>query len=133
MSVSEAVPRVSASVRTRPIYVGGAWTSTADEVAVRPPATPDQPCAVTYHAGVEELERATLAALGAEAPLAALPAYGRGDALRAVSAGILERRDDLATQLAQEAGKPIKDATIEIERGALTFRTAAEECERAYG
>ncbi len=36
-------------------------------------------------------------------------------------------------QLAAEAGKPIRDAATEIERGALTFRVAAEEAERLYG
>src|SRR6185369_5182379 len=30
-------------------------------------------------------------------------------------------------------GKPIRDAEVEIERGALTFRLAAEEAERQYG
>jgi acyl-CoA reductase-like NAD-dependent aldehyde dehydrogenase len=133
MAVSEPVVDPARRVATRPIYVGGVWTSTADECEVRPPANPGEPYAVTYHAGPEELERATVAALEAEKPLAALPAYVRADALRAVSAGILERRDQLAAQLAQEAGKPIKDATVEIERGALVFRIAAEEAERAYG
>jgi len=74
-----------------------------------------------------------MAAVAAEAPLAALAAYERGQALRSISAGILERRDELAAQLAAEAGKPLRDATTEIERGALTFRLAAEEAERAYG
>ncbi len=133
MAVSEPVADPARRLATRPIYVGGEWTTTEDEVAVCSPASPDEPIARTYHAGPDELERATVAALAAEKPLAALPAYVRADALRAVAAGILERRDELAVQLAQEAGKPIKDATVEIERGALTFRIAAEEAERAYG
>jgi glyceraldehyde-3-phosphate dehydrogenase (NADP+) len=82
---------------------------------------------------VDEYERSVEAALVAEASLAALPAYERGGALRAVAARILERLEELSVQLAAEAGKPIKDARVEIERGALCFRLAAEEAERMYG
>src|SRR4051794_18537696 len=121
------------SVASRAIYLGGTWARTDDEFGVRQPGSDDEPFATTYHAGADELERATIAALAAEAPLATMPAYARAEALRSVAAGIRERREELAVQLAQEAGKPIKDATVEIERGALTFRIAAEEAERAYG
>ncbi len=116
----------------RPIYVGGAWVATADEFELVSPGA-DRPFARACHAGEPELERAIEAAVAAEEPLATLPAYERSAALRAVGEGILARRDELARQLALEAGKPIKDATTEIERGALTFRLAAEEAERQYG
>jgi glyceraldehyde-3-phosphate dehydrogenase (NADP+) len=89
--------------------------------------------ATTYLAGPAEVERAIAAAAAAEAPLAALGAYERAAALRTIAAGILERAPELAPQLAREAGKPIRDARTEIERGALTFRVAAEEAERIYG
>lgn len=126
LAATETAPR-------RPIYVAGDWVSTADPVAVLPPADSARPLAVTYHAGEAELERAIEGAVAAEEPLAALAAYERSDALRAVGAGILERREELSRQLAAEAGKPIRDARVEIERGALTFRIAAEEAERLYG
>jgi acyl-CoA reductase-like NAD-dependent aldehyde dehydrogenase len=116
----------------RPIYVAGEWVANGDVAQIRTPGAA-APFATTYHASAEDLERATVAAVAAERPLAALAAFERADALRAVAAGILERRDELARQLAQEAGKPIKDATVEIERGALTFRLSAEEAERQLG
>lgn len=107
---------------------------TATELAiVRPGAREKGPWAISYLAGAEDYERAVEAALAAEAPLAALPAYERGAALRSVATGILERLEELSVQLAAEAGKPIKDARVEIERGALCFRLAAEEAERMYG
>ena len=117
----------------RPIYVGGRWATTAEAVAVTQPGRPDAPVAITYHAGVDEYEEAVEAAVRAEEPLSALAAFERGEALRAVSGWILEDVEGLARQLALEAGKPIKDARTEIERGALTFRLAAEEAERMYG
>jgi acyl-CoA reductase-like NAD-dependent aldehyde dehydrogenase len=122
----------SAPALERPIFVAGEWVKTADAVPVCGPGD-DRVIAVTFHAGAAEVERAIEAAVDAEEPFAALSAFDRAEALRAVSAGILERRDELAAQLAAEAGKPIKDAAVEIERGALTFRLAAEEAERQYG
>ena len=123
------------SVPRRPILVGGEWLTTAQQWPVHRPASnrEDAPIATTFLAGRLEYERAVEAAIAAERPLAALAAHERGDALRAVAAGILERREELSVQLAAEAGKPIKDARIEIERGALTFRIAGEEAERVYG
>src|SRR6476646_173161 len=117
----------------RPIYVAGEWVETGEQIDVRSPADAGQAIARTFHAGPVELERAISSAVAAEAPMAALGAYERGDALRQIGAGILARRDELAAQLAAEAGKPIRDAEVEIERGALTFRLAAEEAERQYG
>src|SRR4051812_7904179 len=117
----------------RAIYIAGDWTETADPVAVVAPGNDETPIAVTFHAGPDECERAIAAAVAAEAPMAAMPAYERAAALRSISEGISERRDELSRQLAAEAGKPIRDAATEVERGALTFRLAAEEAERIYG
>jgi acyl-CoA reductase-like NAD-dependent aldehyde dehydrogenase len=117
----------------RPIYVAGDWVATDDLVPVHVPGRDGAPIAVTCHAGPAECERAIAAAVAAERPLAAMPAFERAAALRAIADGILARAPELARQLAGEAGKPIRDAATEIERGALTFRVAAEEAERIYG
>jgi glyceraldehyde-3-phosphate dehydrogenase (NADP+) len=118
---------------SRPIYVAGAFVTTAEPVEVIAPGNDRRPIAVTYHALEDEYERAVEGALAAEAPLAGLAAFERSAALHAVSRGILDRAEELSQQLAAEAGKPIRDARTEIERGALTFRIAAEEAERLYG
>jgi acyl-CoA reductase-like NAD-dependent aldehyde dehydrogenase len=120
-------------VPERPIYVAGEWTRTDSPVVVAVAGEPDRPLATTFHAGPVELERAIAAAVAAEEPLAGLAAYERADALRHVAAGIVSQRVELAEQLAAEAGKPVRDAQVEIDRGALVFRTAAEEAERIYG
>ena len=122
-----------AAAPSRPIFLAGEWITTGEPVEVRPPAAPGEPLAVTYLAGEAELDRALDAAVAAERPLAALAAYERADALRAVAEGLLARVGELAVQLAAEAGKPVRDAAVEIERGALTFRLAAEEAERRTG
>jgi acyl-CoA reductase-like NAD-dependent aldehyde dehydrogenase len=50
-----------------------------------------------------------------------------------VAQSTTERKQEFATTLAQEAGKPIKAARIEVERAAFTFNIAAEEATRIYG
>ena len=50
-----------------------------------------------------------------------------------VSRGLVARRDEIARTLAGEAGKPIRDATTETERAAMTFHVAAEEARRLGG
>ena len=46
---------------------------------------------------------------------------------------ISQDADELAELLTRESGKPIRDAKGEVARGALTFRTAAEEALRING
>src|SRR4051812_49513609 len=62
-----------------------------------------------------------------------MPAYRRADILMGVSAGLRARRDEIARTLAAEAGKPIRDATTETDRAAMTFHVAAEEARRLGG
>ena len=87
----------------------------------------------TWLAGDEEFDRAADAAVAAAPVIRALPAYQRASILAAVSAGLKTRRDEIARTLAGEAGKAIKDATIEVERAVMTFQTAAEEAHRVGG
>ena len=53
--------------------------------------------------------------------------------LREISAGIKARREELGRLIALEAGKPIRDALVEVDRAVLTFRLGAEEAERMVG
>src|SRR6478752_1045156 len=62
-----------------------------------------------------------------------LPAYERGAILRNISAGIKARREELGRLIALEAGKPIRDSLVEVDRATLTFRLGAEEAERMTG
>jgi acyl-CoA reductase-like NAD-dependent aldehyde dehydrogenase len=125
--------RGGSQVPERPIYVAGEWVRTDDPVVVEVAGEAGRGLAIVFLAGAAELERATAGAVAAEGPLAQLAAYERAEALRHVAAGIVVQRVELAEQLAAEAGKPVRDAQVEIDRGALVFRTAAEEAERIYG
>jgi glyceraldehyde-3-phosphate dehydrogenase (NADP+) len=62
-----------------------------------------------------------------------LPTYKRA-ALLFKLADLMERRkDEFAQLLCAEAGKPIRDARVEAERGVFTLRVAAEEAQRMGG
>ncbi len=93
----------------------------------------DELVATTFQAGAEELERATIAAVDAFGKTRRLASYERRDALAHVAACIERDAEELSELLTRESGKPIRDARGEVLRGALTFRTAAEEALRITG
>ena len=115
-----------------PIYLAGEFVEAGTPLEVHDPAT-DELVATTFQAGTDELERAITAAAEAFEQTRRLASFERRDALAHVAACIERDADELATLLSRESGKPIKDARGEVARGALTFRTAAEEALRING
>lgn len=63
----------------------------------------------------------------------ALPAHARAAVLERIAAGLRERGEEIARLLAAEAGKPVSNARIEVERAIYVFRTGAEEAKRQGG
>jgi glyceraldehyde-3-phosphate dehydrogenase (NADP+) len=104
-----------------------------DRLEVANPADPANPAGATYNATPEQYEEAVNAAVEAFEVTRKLPAYERGRILREISAGIKARREELGRLIALEAGKPIRDALVEVDRATLTFRLGAEEAERMTG
>jgi glyceraldehyde-3-phosphate dehydrogenase (NADP+) len=117
---------------TVPIYLAGEFVEAGTPLEVRNPATGEL-VATTWQAGPDELERATAAAVSAFEQTRRLASFERRDALQHVSDSITRDADELAELLTRESGKPIRDARGEVARGALTFRTAAEEALRING
>jgi acyl-CoA reductase-like NAD-dependent aldehyde dehydrogenase len=117
---------------TVPIYLAGELVEAGSPLEVRDPANGEL-VATTFQAGADELERATAAAVEAFEQTRRLASFERRDALAHVAQRITEDADDLAELLTRESGKPIRDARTEVTRGALTFRTAAEEALRING
>ena len=115
------------------IYLAGEWVDSPDVLVIDNPADPATPAGATYNATAEQVERAVEAAVAAFEQTRVLPAYERARALREISAGIKNRREELGRILAIEAGKPVRDALAEIDRAVFTFRLAAEEAERITG
>ncbi|HEX5015226.1 MAG TPA: aldehyde dehydrogenase family protein [Candidatus Limnocylindrales bacterium] len=123
----------TAGTKPHPIFLAGRWVESDDPLEVSNPANRDEPAGATFHATPEQYEEAVQAAVAAFETTRTLPAYERGAILRNISAGIKGRREELGRILSLEAGKPIRDALIEVDRAALTFRLGAEEAERIVG
>lgn len=115
-----------------PLYLAGQFQTTSTPLQVRSPYSGEQ-VYLTYGAGSAELETAINAALAAQEALRTQPIFERYRVLQQVSASILKHRDEFATVMAREAGKPWKTAQLEVERAAQTFLTAAEEAKRLPG
>jgi acyl-CoA reductase-like NAD-dependent aldehyde dehydrogenase len=115
------------------IYLAGRWVDSPDRLEVTNPADPANPAGATYNATEAQYEEAVTAAVAAFEQTRVLPAYERGRALREISNGIKARREEIGRVLSLEAGKPIRDALVEVDRAVLTFRLGAEEAERMTG
>lgn len=89
------------------------------------------PVASVHRAGPDDLEQAIAAAERAFAATRALPLHRRASILRGVSERIAARAEELARTIALEAGKPIKQARVEVGRSVSTFAAAAEEASRS--
>ena len=120
------------SARKHPIFVAGQWQTSDDPLAIRNPYSGDI-VGVTYQASRGQLEEAIVAAERAFEIMRQMPTFERVALLKAMAAGLRERRDEVAQTIAAEAGKPIRDAEVETDRGVFTLETAAEEAKRMEG
>jgi len=121
-----------APVATHGFFVDGRWQQDGDPVEIRAPYDGGLIARITQ-GRKEHAEAAIAAAVKAFGTTRRLPAFERQRVLRQISAYMVERKDEFARTLAQEAGKPIKAARSEVDRAIFTFNVAAEESTRIYG
>ncbi|MDP9483882.1 MAG: aldehyde dehydrogenase family protein, partial [Chloroflexota bacterium] len=119
--------------KPHPIFLAGRWVDSPDPLLVSNPADADNPAGSTFNATEAQYEEAVEAAVAAFQVTRTLPAFERGRILREIAAGIKGRREELGRLLSTEAGKPIRDALVEVDRAVVTFRLGAEEAERMVG
>jgi len=84
-------------------------------------------------ASPEDVRAALDANVAAARACRTMPAYERAAALRKVADGLAAERSELVRTLALEAGKPISQARLELDRAIFVFRDAAEEATRISG
>jgi len=121
-----------APVATHGFFVDGRWQQEGDIVEIRSPYDGTLVARVAQ-GRKEHAEAAIAAAVKAFGTTRRLPAFERQRILRQIVAFMIERKEEFARTLAQEAGKPIKAARTEIERSIFTFTVAAEESTRIHG
>src|ERR1700752_4390744 len=113
-------------------FMDGRWHDDGDIVEIRSPYDGSLIARVTQ-GRKEHAEAAIAAAVKAFGTTRRLPAFERQRVPPQVASSIAERKEEFARPRAQEAGKPIKSARIEVERAIFTFNVAAEESTRIYG
>ena len=123
---------VTTPTRSFGYYLNGNWSTSGREAVVTSPYD-HSVVAVVYEASRDDVETAIQSAVQAFAITRKLTSYQRTGILRRIAEGIRHRREEFARTICQEAGKPIKTARIEVDRGIYTFEVAAEEASRIYG
>ncbi|MFM8594637.1 MAG: aldehyde dehydrogenase family protein, partial [Chloroflexota bacterium] len=120
------------SAKRYPIYLGGEWVESNDLLPVTNPYD-GSVIGVTFSATAEQVELATQKAVEAQHAMNRLGVFERVAILESIANQMAARRDEVARMIALEAGKPIRDAEVETDRGIFTIRTAAEEAKRIEG
>ncbi|MCS7294855.1 MAG: aldehyde dehydrogenase family protein, partial [Dehalococcoidia bacterium] len=118
--------------REYPFYCGGEWRTSPNRLEIRNPYN-DELVGVTYTATEQDFEDAVTAAQQAFEVTRRLQSYERAEILLRLADGLRRRQEEFARLIAQEAGKPIRDARVEVQRGIFTLTTAAEEAKRIGG
>src|SRR5213592_1598849 len=121
---------MATTVAERKVLVGGEWIETGSWLEVRSPYSGEVVGRVAK-AGAAETRRAVDAA---EAALAEpLPAHKRAEILVRVAGALGRRHDEVARQISDESGKPMKAARVEAKRAMSTYTFAAVEARKLAG
>jgi acyl-CoA reductase-like NAD-dependent aldehyde dehydrogenase len=116
------------------MLIDGRWTDSADRrtKAIRNPGTGEIIDEVPM-ATEDDVDRALQSAVEGSRRMRALPAHRRSAILTRASEAIQGRREELATLLARENGKPIGQTRAEVEVAGRLFSGFAEEGRRIFG
>lgn len=114
------------------IFLGGKWQEVLDTLEVHAPFD-GKVVGTCGRASAADLEASIVAAEEGFQIMRALPSYRRADMCAKVAAALRQRKDEFARTLALEAGKPIKQARVEMDRAIFIWEVAAEEAKRMGG
>ena len=112
------------------LLIGGEWYETGETIDVTSPYDGSVVGRVAY-GGAEDARRAIDAA--EQAMRTPIPAHQRAAVLDGVAELLRERRDEFARTIAEEAGKPLTTAGMEVDRAVQTMIFSALEARRLTG
>lgn len=112
--------------------IGGEKLRTDEAEAIRNPYT-GEVIAECYQASSAQAQDAIARAAKAFETTRRMPRYQRAEILNRLADIIDSEKEDLATLISLEAGKPMVDARGEVARSVLNCRGAAEEAKRTIG
>ena len=114
------------------LFIGGKWRDTPDHLPVVNPATEEE-IGRLPHARVTDLEDALAAAQEGFEIWRKTPPRTRSDIILKAAAIMRARQEEIAQSITAEHGKPLKQARLEVIRGAEFFEWDAAEAMRVYG
>lgn len=122
----------AATAREYGLFIDGQWVRTGTLQEIKNKYTGEAVGALPV-ARREDVDAAIAAAERAAVVMADMPAHKRAEILARAAVLIKERREELARMIAAEAGKALKFARAEADRGYWTFQIASEEARRLHG
>ncbi len=122
----------SAPLHTYGFFANGSFHTSGNDVVINN-VWDHSPVAIVDLASEDAALTAVRDAVLVFPELRKLSSFQRASILRKIARGIANRKEDFARTICREAGKPIRTARIEVERGIYTFDVAAEEATRIYG
>ena len=114
------------------LFIGGEWRKTPEDLPVLNPATEEE-LGRLPHARVSDLEDALCAAQDGFEIWRKTPPRTRSDIILKAAAIMRARQEEIAQSITAEHGKPLKQARLEVIRGAEFFEWDAAEAMRVYG
>lgn len=114
------------------LYIDGEWRKTASDLPVLNPATEEE-IGRLPHAEKSDLEDALAAAARGFEVWRQVAPIERANILYKAAAIMRERRDEIASAITAEHGKPLDQARLEVIRGCEFFEWDAGEATRTYG
>lgn len=114
------------------LFIDGQWVGEGPALEVRNKYSGEL-IGVLPTAREGDVDAAIAAAQRAAPLMAGMPAYQRAEILGRAASLIEGSREELARTIAAEAGKALKFARAEVDRGVNTFTLAAEEAKRIHG
>jgi acyl-CoA reductase-like NAD-dependent aldehyde dehydrogenase len=121
---------VAVTTAERKLLVGGEWIETGDWLEVRSPYSGEIVGRVPKAGAAETTQAIDAAAAAMREPL---PTHKRAEILVLVAMALGRRHDEVARQISDEAGKPLKAARVEAKRAMSTYTFAAVEARKLAG
>ena len=114
------------------LWINGKWKQTTNTYELKAPYT-GEVIAKVSKATVQDVEQAIEGAHAAFLNFKAVPAYERAEILYKVVEILRKRKNEFASLLADEAGKPLKAGLVELDRTIATYQFSAEAAKQSMG
>lgn len=113
-------------------FVNGQWRQSSKKEEIKNPYN-NETIGIVNFALEKDLDDAVVSSQKAFEITRKMPVYKRAEILEKIADGLRARKEEIAKIITLEAGKPIKDSRIEVDRAVNTFTIAKEETKRIEG